>query len=470
MILTCDIGTSSLKLGIIDPTGNLLSYTRLPIGRPSAGAWWRAFRQAAKRIPVELRRGVRAVGVSGNAPTLIPVDRRGLPVAEPLMWDEPGGEPLADGSTSSYFLPKVDRFARKYPRLYARTDCFLPSGEFIAFALTGNKTAFIPHAGFEPYYWQTEDLARFRLDRDKFPALTLIGQQAGKVIPRAALLTGIPACIPVFCGGADFLMAILGAGTGEPGLANDRGGTSEAVNYCAAAAVSSSLLRPVPGLKPGTWNIGGFVPNAGRLQALLKDALIGRRGSFEDFQALSDAAEPRAGGVRFQPPRSRFDVGPRFPFASAFEGMTRETSRAEYVLAFFEYTCYSLRRIIEDLERHGLILRALHSSGGLAKNTRLSQLKAIVTGKTVRVPMVEDSELLGNAIVALTGLGEFGTREEAARELVRYKNDYKPDPMRKAMYDELYGQFLHSTIRTEEAENGRSGDERSGGKSSEIDD
>jgi len=442
MILTCDIGTSSLKLGIIDGAGNLRAFFRAAYARPSAGAWQRAFLRAVRSVPDDLKRGLRAVGVSGHAPTLVPVDERGLPAAEPLMWFEGNPPRSPDASPGSYFLDKAGRFAAENPAAYARTDCFLPTGEYLAFTLTGNKTAFIPHAGFEPYYWNGESITGSGLAESKFPRLTTVGKPAGETGARAARATGIPPKTPVFCGGADFLMSILGSGAHLPGLANDRGGTSEAVNYCDREPYSSALFRPVPGFSAGTWNLGGFIPYAGLFHARLKETLVGRRGTFDDFAALADDVAAEASALRFVPPRSfRPGLNPRLALSSAFRGAAGGTAKGEYALAFFEYIGFSLRGMIEDLEKRGRKLRALHASGGLAKNRRLSRLKATVTGRTVKIPAIEDSELLGNAAVALAGLGEFRSSEEAAAALVRFKTEYDPDPARRAFYADRFAEF-----------------------------
>ena len=171
----------------------------------------------------------------------------------------------------------------------------------------------------------------------------------------------------------------------------------------------------------------------------LKEKLIGRNGSFKEFAALAAEAVPGSSTVRFSPPP--YDLSKlttHIPLSSAFTGTSVETSRGEYALTFFEYIGFSLRRIIAEIEKLGLDVHAVHSSGGLAKNTRLSRLKATVTGKKVKIPAIEDCELIGNAAVAFTGLGKYRTMEEAARTLVRFKAEYDPDPAWSAFYDDRF--------------------------------
>jgi xylulokinase len=442
MILVCDIGTSALKIGVIDLTGTLRAYSREPIARPSGETWWRAFRRAVRTIPDELVHALHGISLSGNAPTLMPVDKNGRTVAGPLLWDDPVDDQAPP--SVSYFLPKVLRYANERPREYERTACLLPSAEYLIFLLTGNKTAFIPHDEYIPYYWQGDEIRRFALDMDKFPALQFIGSQAGEVTAAAERLTGIKQGTRVFCGGADFLMAVLGSGALDFGQANDRGGTSEALNCCGLIPVQSPLLRSVPGLTPKTWNISGFVPDAGRHNAWLKEKLVGPRRSFEEYASLFADSIPGSSGLRFIP--SRLAARGRYPeIENVFSGISPDTSRGELVRALWEYAGFSLRRIIVDLEKHKSPIQSLHSTGGLSKSDPLNQLKADITGTLIQIPEIEDSELLGNAIAAFVGSGEFATLIEAARKLVKMKAAYSPEPGLKELYDDLYEGFIIQT-------------------------
>jgi xylulokinase len=444
MILACDIGTSALKIGVIDLSGTLRAYGREPIARPSGEAWWRAFHRAVSHIPEDLILSLHGISLSGNAPTLVPVDKRGRPVTGPLLWDDPVKGVAEVPSSVSYFLPKVQRFAHERPREYERTECFLPSAEYLIFCLTGNRTAFIPHDAYAPYYWQADDISLFGLDAGQFPALQLIGSEAGEVSAEAERRVGIKRGTRVFGGGADFLMAVLGSGAGDIGLVNDRGGTSEALNYSSRTPAPSPRLRSVPGLTAGTWNVSGFVPDAGRHNAWLKDKLVGPRKSFEEYAELVADDIPGDASVRFMPP-ARNGRGQYPGIEKAYSGISPDTSRGDLVRALWEYIGFSLRRIIVDLVKNDCPVQSLRSTGGLAKSALLNQLKADITGTSIQVPVIEDSELLGNAIAAFVGSGEFGTLSEAAGKLVRMKGEYSPGSGLKELYDDLFEEFNNRT-------------------------
>jgi xylulokinase len=439
MILTCDIGTSSLKMGVIDRTGVLRWSARVPTATADARVWLQSFERTVRSVPGEMRRSVRAIAISGHGPTLVPVDEHARPTADALMWHDAAPRTGLPITTSSFFLPSVFRFAHREPRTYAGTTCFLPTAEYIACALTGTRMAIIPHDGYLPLYWLDDDIAGLRLDRDKFPPLRTIGVPSGPLGRTGAGKTGIKTGVPVFACGADFLMAILGSGSFAPGSTCDRGGTTEAINHCDVAPLSTVTLRIVPGWKRGTYTISGFIKDAGRWHTLLKEELIGKHGTYEQFAALADQSVVGVSGVRFRPDRMTPGTPVRrLSRSSLFSGVTEAVVPGDFVRALFEYTGFSIRRIITMLQKADVEVNALCATGGFAKSLRLNHLKATITGLPIKIPDIEDAELLGDAIVALTALSEFYSPEEAADALVRYRTEIEPDPVTGALYADLF--------------------------------
>ena len=56
-------------------------------------------------------------------------------------------------------------------------------------------------------------------------------------------------------------------------------------------------------------------------------------------------------------------------------------------------------------------------TGGQASNDKRNQMKADITGIKIQVPSCSDSELLGDAAMALAGMGVFGSIQEASKKL-----------------------------------------------------
>jgi len=84
IILTADIGTSSLKAAFIDLDGQLLAFSRMPYrldskGNIDAGAWKHAFVNTVKHLHTQVKTCViDGICISGNGPTLVPVTQEGI--------------------------------------------------------------------------------------------------------------------------------------------------------------------------------------------------------------------------------------------------------------------------------------------------------------------------------------------------------------------------------------------------------
>jgi xylulokinase len=449
MILSCDIGTSSTKTGIIDREGGLRWLSRTPSHHADATAWFRSFVKTVRNIPPDLRRALSAIAVSGHGPTLVPVGARGRPVAPALMWWDAPSPAGSLPSGPSFFVPKIVRFFREHPRQYEKTAVFLPSGEYLAFRLTGVPMAVIPHAGFIPYYWNQVELNDRRLDPDKLPALRPLGESAGQVTRAMSQRLGIRPGIKVYGCGVDFLMAILGSGTFTPGLVCDRGGTTEAVNLCTNGPLSVSGVRTVPGFRPGTFTASGFVQSAGQLHAWLKNRLLGGRAPFSALDALAEKAHPGCGGLRFRLP-SAFAAGWQgrsLRTKDFYHGSTDRSGKPELARAFLEYLSCEVRRVFDRFAEAGAAVHTLRCTGGLASSGTLLRIKAALVGKALSLPVITHAELLGNALTALWASGEYGTLEEGAAALIRIREEVTPDPELSVRYSELYDEYVHN--RTE---------------------
>ena len=70
---------------------------------------------------------------------------------------------------------------------------------------------------------------------------------------------------PVFAGGPDFVVALIGTGTLKAGRICDRCGSSEGLNFCTDRPVTGPELRTLPSAIPGLWNLSYLIPNSGEL-------------------------------------------------------------------------------------------------------------------------------------------------------------------------------------------------------------
>jgi xylulokinase len=449
-IFAADIGSSSLKAGILDEGGALLAYAREPywIDSQESGAfppseWADALKRALRRLPDAVQ--ADAVAISGNGPSLVALDARGAEIAA-LHWRDPAPPPLP--GTRSLFLPKIARFRELKPEAYASARSFVPCSEYVARSLTGESFAALPEPRYLPYFWKTEDIAAYGLDADALPPFAIAGELIGKVTASAAAEMGLREGIPVAAAGPDFSAALLGAGVLDRGMILDRAGTSEGYNLALERlpAPIPAGLRPLPHVRAGLWNLAALIPSSGimfeRYRALTGQIDIPYEGLLRGISAL----KPGSGGILLP-------IG-------AFEGSSAKAidyrssngvpGKAELGLAVAEAIGFLGRRGLGALSQaasaaHGRpVPGEIRVSGGQSRNSDWMALKASILGAPLATFEVADAELSGCAACAMAALDGAKPDQvpEIARGLARVDRVYEPCPRRGPEYDALYDAWL----------------------------
>lgn len=447
-ILCADIGTSSLKVAYISTDGLLQAFVREPYpadrvlnGTVHASDWEDAFTRAVGALQAVMgQRGNRAhlvgLAISGNGPTLVPVTKTGGALL-PLHWhDGRVAKSPDDAAHSSLFLPHAAYLAQNEPEQYEQTERFISSHEWLAWRLGAEPVSVIPNQAYIPYYWDSAQLAAYKLDADRFPPFVEQGIPIGSVSAGAAQRTGLREGLPIIAGGVDFITALIGTGVIVPGMVCDRAGTSEGINVCAGQGSKARGLRSLPHIQEGLWNVGVMLPTTGRLFEWFRQ-ITGQEG--RDYrEMLAEILQCK----QYTKPRDFFFPDLRstgsLRLSSAFLSTAGLTNRAELGYAVIESIAFMVRSAIEHLEREGYRIEGMRLSGGQAKNSYWNQFKADVTGRWLAIPRIEDGELTGNACLAMKGLGIYPSLEAAIEQTVHIKEVFEPVQQHYAMHSERF--------------------------------
>ena len=103
--------------------------------------------------------------------------------------------------------------------------------------------------------------------------------------------------------------------------------------------------------------------------------------------------------------------------------------------------------MIAAIEEVGVKIDSIRLSGGLARINLVSQIKADITGRTVKVLSEFETTATGAAMIALYGQGIYTSMEEAADKFVRVRMVICPDKKYHEKYKELY-HLYKETYRT----------------------
>ena len=255
-ILCVDIGTTSLKAGLITAVGEVVSFCSIPFEEPHdrfvACSWYNAFLQAKEEVTRGLEDGqISGICISGNGPTV--VTDCGLT----FRWNEDTSAVAADipvAAKTSLFIPKILSIKNQFPQVWKKTKLLFSGPEYLIYLLTGKAVTILPEERFEKAYWNDEMLAACKINKKLFPPFVKTGA-----------MCGLYENCPVFAGGPDFLVALIGTGTIEAGRLCDRCGSSEGLNFCTDRPVNGEELRTLPSVIPGLWNVSYLIPDSGEL-------------------------------------------------------------------------------------------------------------------------------------------------------------------------------------------------------------
>ncbi len=441
-VLSIDIGTSSIKAGIINNKGVLVSWGRAAYNEVGGSVehwkteiWIKTLEKLLKRISGLNR--IEAVVVSGNGPTLVPVYHDGSYSDESLLWID--RKKVYRSGAVSFYLPSIIWEKENNPAGYDKTCCFLPVESFISYLLTGSCKVALPSREFGKYIWEEGETLQSGLDPDKLPPFTGTGDLIGNIKKDSSEKYGLKSGLPVFAGGSDYLMALLGSGAVYPGAVCDRAGTSEGINYCSKVRSEYHGLRCLPHIIEGYYNISAILTSSGRIFEWFRK-ISGQEGK-NHMELLAEIQKVIniENGLYFFPSLKKGSV---WDFSGgAMIGLEPEHGIPEAGSAVVKSIGFAVRNLIELMEGNGLPIDNIRVSGGQARNTLWNQMKADMTGKNIMIPEIYDGELLGSACAGFKGLGVFRTLFEGSEKLVRIKDVYKPD---KALYDnysKLYSRY-----------------------------
>lgn len=475
--LSFDVGSSSVKAAVISEDGGLLGFGRSPVplthgpdgaheADPSAWveAAFRSGRAAVAAARGDSSKGgpeVRAIAVSGNGPTLLAADADGKPIRPALSWMDRRARTEAEEVSriagfpidAGFYLPKALMLYRNLAEVRERVRWFFSCPEYLAFALCGEAVTYLPSPGYEPYIWDDRSIGAVGIPKELFPPFVAPAERIGALSRDSADRLGLAAGVPLVSAFPDFLAAIVGSASVEPGCACDRSGTSEALNICAERPFPGKEILSLPHAISGLWNLSGGVSAAGAaldwLDGILGSGLDARStnaSSSSEMPAASRVSElaqsssPGSGGLVFLP----YLAGERAPLwdpdrRGAFVGMSLEHGRAEIARAACESLAFGLRLAADIARSGGFSLSLVRASGFAARDDFLCALKAEVLGVPVEAPAIADCELVGDAAACALALGDSCGLAESSRALFRARRRF--DPESPGAYDEHYGSF-----------------------------
>ncbi len=273
-LLGIDLGTSSVKVIVLDAQGCVLSTGKADYqvlshhpgwaeGDPDE--WWQATisatTEALERVPgIE----ISGIGLSGQMHGVILTDAQGMPVRPALLWaDERAREqlrkyqalpptmrkglanPLVPGMAGPLLL-WIKEFEHS---LYERAHRALQPKDWLRWRMTGCFATDPTDASATLLYdlsrdgWSEHVISALALKPRLFPEILRSSEMAGRLTQEAAQALHLPVDLPVATGAADTAAAALGTGLHIPGTTQLTLGTGMQLTQPVIAPRADPALR-----------------------------------------------------------------------------------------------------------------------------------------------------------------------------------------------------------------------------------
>lgn len=164
-----------------------------------------------------------------------------------------------------------------------------------------------------------------------------------------------------------------------------------------------------------SYALEGSIFSAGTIIQWLRDEMKFFNDSNESEEYLNQ--DGNANNLLFIPALTGLGAPQWNPdIRGSFYGITRDTSKNDFVTAAFNSLCYQTKEILEAITKDGLEIKEISIDGGMVKNTSFTQLLANITGTNLSIPSNAEATALGAAKVAAVGCGLVKNIEDYDKE------------------------------------------------------
>lgn len=409
---------------------------------------------------------LRAVVLSGQRSSVIPVDAAGRPLRKAILWQDSRHRKLCEwldreypgiydltGSpmNTAYSGPKMLWIKRHEPAVYQASYKLLTPVEFLLFRLCGEAKTDYTYAGRSLLFdmkqkcWNEALIRDWGLDQEKLAAILPPGSQVGYLQKEWVKRWRVLEKVPVITAGGDQQCSALALGVYAEGRYEITAGTGGYVTTLSHELPEKFAGFCVnPSALPGAYNYETTMPACSAAFDYLSRLFYPSSG-YEALDALLADVVPGAGGVQVLP----FFQGSGSPDwrsekKAQILNLSLGTSAQQILQATVESMACEFKEHLELLENAaGRRAEKIMLAGGMSRNGLFKRSLAALLGRRLERPVNFESSLYGAFMCTAVKLG-WAESYEAAHALVR--PHFKPEHLAaeaadEAAYAEVYRRY-----------------------------
>lgn len=488
-LLSVDAGTTASKISLFNERGDLIAisgqeYTLLtPTSLAveiEAGTLWNAFKRGVSEVLSKSKvdkNEIRAVGISAQGETLVPIDKEGTPLRNAIVWLDNRAQQEAEllskefdqqttykitGQVSivpTWPASKILWIKRNEPEVFGKAFKYLLVEDYLIHKMTGKFVAEGSLLCSTVYWnintrkWWSEMLNRLAITPDQLPEIHESGEAVAELTPSVASELGLSSRTVVSTGALDQAAGATGVGNIRPGTFSENTGAALAI----CAPLETPLIDPKGRMpvhyfvKPAsymahTFTTGGMVLRWFRDDFCQQEMQVAAATGVDAYDLLGMEASKIAPGCEgmVMLPHLQGAMAPEAnPKAKGvFYGFTLRHTKGHFVRAIMEAVACIVRRNMETLQDLGIRVEEVRTLGGGARSSVWKQIEADITQRPVLTMKNEEAACLGAAILAGKAIGMYRSIEEACEKMVSVKKRFEPNPANFETYEKAYRRYV----------------------------
>ena len=417
LLLGIDIGTSKIKICIINSDGKIIDKIsgNVKISKPQPlcaeldiDDLMNSLISSLKCVASKYFLYIESIGLSVTSPTLILLDKDINTVRPGILYldnrsmkdvqryvDKIGGEEkffLKTGnlpSPSTCVVGAVNWIRSHEPQNWRKTEkiCFLNS--YLAAKLTGKIGVEPTIASFSglfdirnPTNWDNDLVEISGIDKSKLPDIFPSYHKIGELGRGMSKILGLKEGIPVALGCSDTAAAAFALGLSKNGDIFESFGTSGVLTICLDKPDFSKAFMNRCHIIQNRWLCHGAMSTSGAAFSWLLNNIFPEEEFIEALERKALDSSPGANGVIFSPYLS----GERSPIfdslaRAVFIGISLETRKEDLVRAIYEGVAYGIKQIYSIArEKWNIKPDSIKCVGGGTKSLLALQIKADMLG------------------------------------------------------------------------------------------
>lgn len=468
-----DLGTSAVKLLLMDSDGNILNVVskEYPLFFPHPGwseqhpeDWYEKSIEGLKELTAKFDKSkIAGISFGGQMHGLVILDSNDAVIRPAILWNDGRtteecdylnnvigkdklSEYTANISFTGFTAPKVLWVKNKEPENFARIAKMMLPKDYLAYRLTGVHCTDVSDASGMLLFdvknrkWSEEMCEICHVKKEWLAKIYESYEKVGTLLPAVAKELGFPENTVVAAGAGDNAAAAVGTGTVGDGQCNVSLGTSGTL-FVSSKNFGVDKFNALHSFchADGTYHLMGCMLSAASCNKWWMDEILKTKDYGGEQKGIEKLGENH---VFFLP----YLMGERSPHndpnaRGTFIGMTMDTTREEMTQAVLEGVAFALRDSFEVAKSLGIKIDRTKICGGGAKSPLWKKMIANIFNVKVDVPVAEEGPAMGGAMLAAVAAGEFKSVEEIAGKFVKVKETVEPDPELAKKYDEKYKQF-----------------------------